>query len=200
MENSKRNSEINPHKDREWVIERYFEDLNLTESKLQGKRVLDIGSGEDCFFADYCREKGIADVYPIDLGLHGEGGQKVVATGVSLPFKDEMFDLVFSENAVPSCFYNFPGTEQMKEMSSRSIDEMLRVTKPGGEIRFYPIYKNWHDYSGSLFGVVFHFLRQKLEKLVQAGVCQIEFKESKPIDIYRIKRTPVMVRIIKMPH
>lgn len=198
------------HEDKERVVRGYFKDLGLVKSELKGRQVLDVGSGQDCFFAKHCQEQGITnDVYSIDLQIDSNNEKDVVGDGVFLPFNDEVFDLVISENAIPSMFYSILCMKDMREMFRQSIDEMLRITKPGGEIRFYPVYfvrqkeerassfEQSYSYSGSLFDVAFNFLEQKLGELKRMRSCKVELEEREQIEVFETDVTPVMVRIVK---
>ncbi|MEK7134714.1 MAG: class I SAM-dependent methyltransferase [Patescibacteria group bacterium] len=59
--------------------------------------------------------------------------EAVAGLSESLPFKDEAFDLVISNHAVP--WHIAEDTEKVV----RSIVEIIRVLKPGGEARLHPV-------------------------------------------------------------
>ncbi len=109
--------------------------LGFSWEELKGKRILDIGAGSAEFGAA-ARKKGI-DMVSIDLSPFYERKpyQKegyVQGSGYHLPFADESFDIVVSHASVPL-------DADDREHVIRSIEEMRRVLKRGGECRFGPV-------------------------------------------------------------
>ncbi|WP_370619324.1 class I SAM-dependent methyltransferase [Mumia sp. Pv 4-285] len=92
---------------------------------LRGSRVLDVGGGPG-YFANAFRAAG-ASYTPLDsdLGeLSGLGDPEkgtVIGSGMSLPFRDDAFDVTYSSNVL----------EHVPEPWTMA-DEMIRVTRPGG--------------------------------------------------------------------
>jgi ubiquinone/menaquinone biosynthesis C-methylase UbiE len=58
----------------------------------------------------------------------------------AIPFQDEAFDLVISNAAIPNVFLG-ESQQIVKEKIKKSLFEMMRVTKPGGEIRLGRVLK-----------------------------------------------------------
>ena len=64
-----------------------------------------------------------------------EGIEKTAGLFTQLPFRDNFFDLIISEAAMPLYLYS-------KEHVIKSFDEVMRVLKPGGEARISPLSHN----------------------------------------------------------
>jgi len=139
-------------------LEVQLDELGLSPEMLRDKAVLDLGSGGALF------AEGIKDNYP-DLNIKvvsldpkysnpehlkrkvmpGEdatieriGNKEILAVSAvaeSLPFKDESFDIVISNCAVPY----YQDDDRIKEAS---ILEIIRVLKPGGEARITMVVDN----------------------------------------------------------
>ena|SRR3989344_2342030 len=142
-------------------LEEYSRDLDLNQKTLEGKKILDVGSGTRKF-AKEVKESGInAEVISLDPvylsqelqeeKMRHEGGpinklkefiratdipdvkEKTVAgVGEKMPFKDETFDLILADNSLPA----YGNKEQIDEF----FTEAFRVLKKGGELRFTPSY------------------------------------------------------------
>jgi len=110
----------------------------------EGKFILDVGSGDkedDPSF--YFPGAKICAIDP-EFGPDGRVGwntahEKRIGVVREIPYDDDEFDLVLSSHSVPQ--HIFPA-----EMP-RAISEMLRVMKPGGEIRLMPCVKGHGDIS-----------------------------------------------------
>ncbi|MBU0708606.1 class I SAM-dependent methyltransferase [Patescibacteria group bacterium] len=133
---TRRAPESNPPETESWGeiqqrAESQLEDLGLGWEDLIGN-VLDVGSGES-FITKAAREQGIdTEVTSLDIDprrgewspLPGEIRQRSVqADALEMPFADESFDLVVARGSV-----GFLG-----------IPEAIRVLRPGGELRIYPL-------------------------------------------------------------
>ncbi len=135
-------------------FEQITSELKLKEQDLKNKVILDVGSGGGGFAAGV-KERPELDSRVISLDpnynletLSEENADLIkdslqelkseqlpAVTGLSqeLPFKDESVDLIVSNHAVP--WHISDNSEKI----SKSIEEMVRVLKPGGEIRLNPI-------------------------------------------------------------
>lgn len=123
------------------VYKEYVAELKLSEEDLH-KHILDVGS-QAGDFASEAAKRGYRDIVSIDI-LHPEdqtggyefekpygAGKFAVADALSLPFEDNEFDLVVSIYAIPVLLDFW----KMREEAVHAAREMLRVTKPGGEVR-----------------------------------------------------------------
>ena len=113
----------------ERTSQRYLDNLGLTWGYLRGKKILDIGSGSS-MFAKEAKKYGI-EVISSDERRELDRPREtsnVISVAEHLPFKDESFDLVVSNNCVD--WINLFGD------ASAVIKEAKRVLKPGGEFRF----------------------------------------------------------------
>lgn len=101
----------------------------------QGKKVLDVGCGAGVDLARFARAGAICtgvDIADAAIALAETNFQQQgltadlrVANGEALPFSDNTFDLVFAHGVV-----------QYTADPQRLVDEVRRVTKPGGEAIF----------------------------------------------------------------
>lgn len=99
---------------------------------LDGKSVLEIGpgaGGHSCLFLRYGADVVAADITPervastaLKMRLLGRGGRAYQADAENLPFRDESFDIVYS-NGVLHCTEN----------TEKAFDEVLRILRPGGK-------------------------------------------------------------------
>jgi len=114
---------------------------------LEGKRVLDVGSGMGVYLSAFGRYTPHAIGVEVELERAQEaraGNMTVVqAVGELLPFEANTFDLVFSHEVI----------EHVQD-DGRAIAEMVRVTAPGGRIaifcpnRWYPFETHGHYWRG----------------------------------------------------
>lgn len=122
------NREDSPDESRESLIQRvhpFIEDLP------KGKRVLDLGAGREIFEKEYedRYSKPKCTIVPVDIAkisrerLLTNGYPHIRATGRSLPFRNDSFDLVISNMA-----FDF--------MLPEALPELHRVTKNGALIFF----------------------------------------------------------------
>jgi ubiquinone/menaquinone biosynthesis C-methylase UbiE len=134
-------------------------ELGLSVESLKEKSVLDIGSG-GARFAEGAKDENINTKIisldpkyslPKNLKLKITGGEDttmkrvkekqlpiVVGLAESLPFSDKSFDLVIANCSVP---YYQPD----KNLKAKSISEIIRVLKPGGEARITMVVKDDED-------------------------------------------------------
>ncbi|MEK9181065.1 MAG: class I SAM-dependent methyltransferase [Patescibacteria group bacterium] len=143
---------------RERGLDSYEAYLGFVREQLEGKDVLDLGSGETELFSRELKDAGVtANVVSLNPDYSKEryrkkinsieGWQKksVAATAQSLPFKDESFDYVFGNHSVtvfasPTVTEFHPEPEGAARIAKQWALEVARVLKPGGEIRLAPIY------------------------------------------------------------
>ena len=130
------------------------EDMPL--NRLQGKKVLEIGpgaGGHSALFAKYgaimvsadlTKSRALATQAKFDLMADAaEGCQAMQSDAENLPFADNSFDIVYSNGVL----HHTPDTE-------RSIDEVYRVLKPGGQAVIMLYCKSsWHYWINMFLGV-----------------------------------------------
>ncbi len=110
--------------------------------RFHGKKVLEVGIGAGTDFLQWVRSGALA--YGIDLteeavyntqkrlSLYGLSAQEVkVADAEQLPYEDNFFDLAYSWGVI----HHSPDME-------KCLNEMIRVTKPGGAIKLMLYNKN----------------------------------------------------------
>lgn len=133
-------------------IDEQFEILMRFSGELQGKKILEIGSGYGLFVARGRTHYG-ADTYGIEpasdvlycdtfsisqrlLKAFGINGSIIMNTyGENLPFDDNVFDVVYSSNTL----------EHVQDPRP-VINEVLRVLKPGGIAQFVvPNYGSFYE-------------------------------------------------------
>jgi ubiquinone/menaquinone biosynthesis C-methylase UbiE len=117
--------------------EDYLGELGLNAEHLKDKKSLEVGAGSSRI-SKYAKEHGL-DITFLDDSfdswrergylLKTEGLPYVQAQAEALPFKDETFDLVFSNGAPPIIY------DTEAEVTAQ-INETMRVLRPGGEFRF----------------------------------------------------------------
>ncbi|GIW65581.1 MAG: hypothetical protein KatS3mg094_100 [Candidatus Parcubacteria bacterium] len=129
----------------------YLELLKLTENNLKNKKILDIGTGEN-YFIDYLYDKELTSgSYGLDIKppILNEG-HFFIGKLEELSFQSESFDLVTCVSSYPGIFVfelieseevNELNEEKIRELIRQGLEEMLRVTKKGGEIRITPFAK-----------------------------------------------------------
>ncbi len=104
-------------------------------TRFSGKKVLEVGVGAGTDFLQWVRAG--ADCYGVDLteeainhvnqrlSLYGLSATEVrVGDAEQLPYATDMFDLVYSWGVI----HHSPNTQ-------KSLEELIRVTKPGGTIK-----------------------------------------------------------------
>ena len=126
-------------------LDDYLHFLGLNQQDLEGKVILDLGSGWLQPFATQIKEKGInATVVSLDPKLGAEeyrnpsylnpdvANTAVAALGEKLPFQDGSFDYVLAIESLPRYFMN-------KSDISIFLEEAMRIVKPGGEAIIWPL-------------------------------------------------------------
>lgn len=129
---------------RERDLDDYEGWLGFKRENLQGKIVLDLGSGEKEIFSKELENENItAKVFSLNpdykrdidrsrvLELPGWQRKSVAGIGQLIPFKDNTFDYIFGLYSVTIFLHNF-------EASRLTFKEIARVLKPGGQARLAP--------------------------------------------------------------
>jgi len=150
-------------------FEAYEKIFGLTKDGLEGKTILDLGSGAAELFKRGADERGIkANIVSVNpkLGPGDDRGERVrrvsskknalAAIAEELPFKNESFDLVLSLAAVPLWL---PVHE---DDYAKAFREAARVLKSGGVIKLFPMSnftlglteKVLREFRGSGYGVI----------------------------------------------
>lgn len=124
-----------PEESGEEVFRSYVEDLELQPEDFK-KKILDVGSGTGQF-AKWAKEHGVSSeivsVEPYKELLEKQKG--IRGDAIALPFRDGSFELVISNGAMPHVFRGEVPSESVAEKVRARLEEMLRVTAAGGEIR-----------------------------------------------------------------
>ncbi len=134
-----------PITQREWGSYLYAFDLDKRDKKSwEGKVILDVGGGDKIEDPEIAFPG--AKVCVIDPEIGGKikfqsAHEKRKGVVQEIPYDDNKFDLVLSSHAVPQHIFPvyFP----------RAISEMIRVMKPGGEIRLTPCVEG-HDITAEI--------------------------------------------------
>jgi len=130
--------------------------IEMPLAELSGKRVLEIGpgaGGHSALFASYgaimtsvdiTYDRARATQAKFDLmDDRAAGCQALQSDGEHLPFKDGVFDIVYSNGVL----HHTPDT-------GKAIEEVLRVLKPGGDAVIMLYCKNsWHYWINMVFFV-----------------------------------------------
>lgn len=143
--------ETSDRQGRERDLEDYEGYLGFKRENLNGKTILDLGSGETELFLRELKNSGIdANVISLNPDYSIERFRKtmekipnwqkksVAAIGQELPFKDEIFDQIFALYSI-TIFSNPNPQFGNPEAARHWMSEIIRVLKPGGEARLAPI-------------------------------------------------------------
>lgn len=127
------------------MFNQYIVNLQLSREDLQ-KKILDVGSDWG-YFANEARQRGYGNIFSVDI-VHPHdryivdtavelGANKLaVADALKLPFQDATFDVVVSLCSIPNIFiFDARNRNEFRKLTIRALQEMLRVTKQGGEVR-----------------------------------------------------------------
>jgi ubiquinone/menaquinone biosynthesis C-methylase UbiE len=166
--------------------------LGFSETELEGKTVLDLGSGSKEKLSRQLKEAGVvANVVSLNPDYtipkyrriinSQEDWQKksVAAVGQNLPFKDSSFDTVLSLEAITMYEDAFEKPDSAKKWAT----EIARVLKPGGEARL-----------GEILGFKNERKQQAWQKLirffadlgVEARIEQFKIRETNPSPRFRL--------------
>lgn len=137
----------------------YLNNLGLSEKMLQGKKIVDIGAGHFGFAGHCLLNKITEEVFSLEpnpetnevtletqrmhWGKENERKIKektVVGSMLDMSvFADEYFDYAFTHAVMPGVDVRYNDAEKMKESIEKSFSEIIRVLKPGGEARLFPL-------------------------------------------------------------
>lgn len=157
-------------------LKSYEDYLGFNGDDLNGKTVLDVGSGLTERFSREIKEAGInANVISLSPGNSSERIRKIKkssdwqeksvgAIAQELPFKDESFDNVFGLYSITTIF----SPKMSPKGAQKWISETARVLKPGGEARLAPV----GEFAGDEEVRLYDDLLSDLEK--QGLKCTIE--------------------------
>ena len=174
------------------TIKQYFNNLGLTHNMLSEKEnILDIGADRMDFAAFCLKEKinnnivslepvleinpgtGIMEAVKMRWGkdIYGQVQNKtVVGVMEQMPFKENSFDFIVDHAAMPGFNYSINEIEQMKEGINGAFDEIIRVLKPGGEARLFPLAD---ESSNELREQWRPAVDKKLSEIVKQGKCKV---------------------------
>lgn len=149
----------------EEVFKKYVEDLDLKPEDFK-KKIVDVGSGSG-EFAKWAKDNNISseifNIEPFEKFQKNANG--IMGSVFALPLKSGEFDLVVSERAIPQVFASERSKNAQIEKIRKSFEEMLRVLKPGGEIRLGSIAKGeTHDFDRNLHDSLTEVLRDLMGK------------------------------------
>jgi len=124
----------------EEVFRAYMDDVQLSPEDFD-KKILDVGSGMGQF-AKWAKEHNISsEIYSLEPKQISEENEKSVrGFAEAIPFHNGEFDLVISNASIPNVFLG-EKKEVLKWKIQASLSELMRVTKPGGEIRLGRVLK-----------------------------------------------------------
>ena len=124
----------------EEVFQNYMEDLKLSPEDFD-KKILDVGSGSSQF-AKWAKEHSVSSqIFSLESKQESQEKTKSVrGVAEAIPFQEEAFDLVISNASIPNVFLG-ERQEIVREKIKNSLFELMRVTKPGGEIRLGRVLK-----------------------------------------------------------
>jgi len=175
---------LNEGESDEEIFKNYLEDLKLKPENLD-KKILDVGSASAQFGKWVNEHYGGSEVFSLDPKHESDKIIKRVKGGAeAIPFKDETFDLVISNGAIPNVLQTpwEESLEVIKERIRNSLFEMMRVTKPGGEIRLGRVSREMDPSDHPVF-IPDSILNTILEELKKTYAVEIEEIHTPP-DIY----------------
>ena len=184
---SKNESSIEDHTDEE-VFQNYMEDLKLSPEDFD-KKILDVGSGSSQF-AKWAKDHHVSShIFSLEPKQElQEKTKSVRGKAEAIPFQSEVFDLVISYASIPNVFLG-ESPETIKEKVRNSLFELMRVTKPGGEIRLGRVLKGEIYESQKELALA---LDETLEELRQTYAAEIEEVHYPAADTYEyVNHEPV---------
>lgn len=164
-------SGIESHVSDEEFFRHYAADMDLSAEDLK-KKILDVGSGSGKF-AKWTHEHDInSHIYSLEPieNLH-EKSKGVRGMVEQMPFKNEEFDIVISNGAIPMIFAGSQYSGMREDKMREGIKEMLRVTKKGGEVRMWPIVNGevheWDREVRNSLNIILEELRNKERVIIE---------------------------------
>jgi len=125
-------------------VQKQLENFGLKPEQITGD-ILDIGAGDGEFAKNFKNKDGVK-ITSVDKVVENENSEVIVCDVRDLPFDDEAFDLILSHASIPNVFINMYSEEflevskrEMKKALDKTFNQIIRVLKPGGEIRLSPI-------------------------------------------------------------
>jgi len=131
--NERLRAEKNSESPNQRIFRHYVEALKLTDDDLK-KRILDVGSRTGSFGMEAARQ-GYPNAVSLDFdhpGFHSHAENFIVGDARALPIRDNEFDIAISIHAIPIMLDD----RTMRAQVVKAALEMLRVVKPGGEVRW----------------------------------------------------------------
>ncbi len=117
---------------------RYLLNLHLFGYDFSGKKILDVASGKSQFTTVVNQVYGDTGTLAVALDYFAERGYEgdIYTRGdaYQLPFRDSTFDLTTSSWFLNNVWTDILPSGDMALLTA--VDEMIRVTKPGGQVRF----------------------------------------------------------------
>lgn len=176
-------------------LDLYEKFLGFNRSELQGKKILDVGSGYYQQLAYDTRRFGLnAEVTSVDprfglplgrdladlgnnvtqrvIGRLYPESRTVAASAEKLPFADNTFDSTYA------LFSTSRYRPNIREIFS-DVSEMVRVTKRGGQVRIYPIWEEHVD----RFRTVGRALNLKTSFKADAPAIRPDFEAGRPAGV-----------------
>jgi len=172
--------------------ERSFSRFNFKPNELTGKNILDVGCGSGRFvdfFSRYAREVvGIDLSYAVDEASTYCGMRPNVhilqADLFNLPFKEAMFDLVFSFGVLMAT----PNTK-------KAFMQLPRFVKPGGKLAIF-VYAKWFE-KGSWASRAKDRLSDSYRKISsRLPLSVLHMLSYVAIPLYELKRLPKLGKLV----
>jgi SAM-dependent methyltransferase len=114
---------------------KYANGFDIVIDNLRGKRIADVGCGEDALFATYAAENGVDEMYAVDTHFSEKAnnvqrldGHLIESKAEDLPING--LDLILSHGT----FGTDVGMDERKALQS-----LFNALEPGGQIRIFPI-------------------------------------------------------------
>jgi len=175
-------TETTPEESRRRTFQRYLKGLDLTEEMLRGKRILDLGCGDEGEFIQECLNKNLTEeIYGLDVEIDPEEdeeglGQHLIRGDFEQELPIGENDLIISVGAVEA-----PWSEDSTQTNpEKTIREALKAIKDDGEIRIWSVRKMPEELSDSALAYGEKRWCEILKKLSEEGLIDYELR---PVDI-----------------
>lgn len=172
----------------EEIFQNYMEDLELLPEDFD-KKILDIES-RSAKFAKWAKEHNVSsEIYSLEPEQEfQEKTKSVKGRAENIPFQNEAFDLVISNCSIPNELSG-KNPKTLKEKVRSSLIEMMRVVKPGGEIRLGRVLYKSQQERGKMIDDVLNELCEKYDAEIE--------KISQPLaDIYKYDANHKPVKLL----